>query len=401
MDISFQRRVDRIIGPILCGMFSLFPKRRREIPPPSELRKVMVILLSEMGSLVLAKPMFDHFRKRHPHLSVYVLLFEKNREILEILDVVPPENILTIDNGSLKRFAIDSIHFSIRSRQLGIDIVLDCELFSRISSLYSFLSGASVKIGFHPYTQEGLYRGNLINRAVLYNPYIHISQQFITLVDALDSDGIPLAKRKIPAIPLEIPRLPIPKDEIQRAMVRFQRDFPGLSGKKLILIHPGGGLLPIRAWPVKYYSRLVKDFLRRGYTVGITGIEEDKPLANSILYYCGGRNCVDLTGYTKSLRQLLVIFHYGSLLITSDGGPGHFAAMTPIPTIVLYGPETPILYGTLSPLAHHFHMRLSCSPCLTAYNHRKSPCDGHNKCLKDILPEMVLRKAYEILGDEG
>ncbi|MHC4616739.1 MAG: hypothetical protein ACYTEQ_03185, partial [Planctomycetota bacterium] len=44
-----------------------------------------------------------------------------------------------------------------------------------------------------------------------------------------------------------------------------------------------------------------------------------------------------------------------------------------------------------------FFSSLSCSPCITAYNHRKSPCDGDNICLKRIQPDQVLAKALEIL----
>jgi len=93
----------------------------------------------------------------------------------------------------------------------------------------------------------------------------------------------------------------------------------------------------------------------------------------------------------------MILFHLASLLITNDGGPGQFAAMTPIPTIIFYGPETPTLYGTLDEEAVIFYVPLACSPCLTAYNHRNSPCDGDNLCLKYIHPDQVVTKALEML----
>jgi hypothetical protein len=52
----------------------------------------------------------------------------------------------------------------------------------------------------------------------------------------------------------------------------------------------------------------------------------------------------------------------------------------------------------LSPRAVNLQKPLSCSPCLTAYNHRRSPCDGNNVCLKSISPEEVLAAANELLG---
>jgi hypothetical protein len=52
----------------------------------------------------------------------------------------------------------------------------------------------------------------------------------------------------------------------------------------------------------------------------------------------------------------------------------------------------------LSRNAHYFHLALACSPCLTAYNHRSSPCDGDNQCLKQITPAQVIGKARQMLS---
>jgi len=282
-------------------------------------------------------------------------------------------------------------------RKLKIDTVIDCELFSRISSIFSFLSGAATRVGFHPHTQEGLYRGNFINRPVLYNPYHHISRQFLTLVDAIDSPTDPKAKRLMAEEKLEIPAMKFGAQEIEDAKKRLLDKAPAVEGQKIVLIYPGGGLLPIRAWPLEYYCGLAEELLRRGYAVCIIGLAEDKNVARKILSHTQSEKCVDLTGYTKTIRELMLIFHFSSLLITNDGGPGHFAAMTPIPTMIFYGPETPLLYGPIDEKALTLFLGLSCSPCVTACNHRNSPCDGDNVCLKKIEPEFVLAKALEFL----
>jgi ADP-heptose:LPS heptosyltransferase len=181
---------------------------------------------------------------------------------------------------------------------------------------------------------------------------------------------------------------------------RFKNDFPNVTGKKVVLIYPGGGLLPIRAWPLSYYCLLAEDLIQNGFAVGIIGLKSDSEIASVILSHCRHANCIDLTGYTKTVRELMLLFHFASLLITNDGGPGHFASITPVSTIVFYGPETPTLYGALDKKSVNFYANLSCSPCLTAYNHRNSPCDGNNLCLKSIHPEGVLRKSYEILNSQ-
>jgi ADP-heptose:LPS heptosyltransferase len=398
MDIDSQRKMDRVVGSVICRLLSLFHWKRDDRVTPARVERVLVILLSEMGSLVLAYPMFQRIKKLYPNAAVHVLLFKKNREVLDILNVVPPEQVFTLDNSSMTRFAKDSLSVLSRLRRARFDVAIDCELFSRASSIFSYLSGARVRVGFHRHCQEGLYRGDFINRPVLYNPYQHISQQFLTLVEAIESTTVPKAKRLVtPEVP-ETPSVRFAVEEIRETVRRLHAHAPTLAGKRVVLVYPGGGLLPIRAWPLESYCRLSKQLIDEGYAVGVLGMGQDKGLAQEMQSYCGSPLCVDLTGYTKSIRELMLLFHCASLLITNDGGPGQFSAMTPIPAIVFFGPETPTLYGRLDANAATFYSPLSCSPCITAYNHRKSPCDGDNVCLKRIGPEQVFAKAMEILA---
>ena len=399
MKIETQRFVDRYVGTLICRIFSMYywfvNKESATVEPQPQ--KILIILLSEMGALVLAYPMFQYLKQKYPRAELYVMLFEKNREVVELLGIVGPENIIAIKDDSMQKFIRGTLTGLSKMRTLKFDTVIDCELFSRISSILAFLSGAAVRVGFHPHTQEGLYRGNFMNRPVPYNPYHHISRQFLTLVEAIDSVTHPRAKHEVTDQKIEIPAIRLEAQEIEKARTKLFAKAPELEGKKIVLIYPGGGLLPIRAWPLENYCALAEEVLKRGYAAGIIGLAQDKEIARAILAHTRSQSCVDLTGYTKTIRELMLIFHFSSLLITNDGGPGHFAAMTPIPAIIFYGPETPALYGPLDEKALNIFLGLSCSPCVTAYNHRNSPCDGDNLCLKKIKPEYVLSKALKIL----
>ncbi|MFI4923305.1 MAG: glycosyltransferase family 9 protein, partial [Burkholderiales bacterium] len=142
MNIKFQRAVDRYVGVPICALLSLldlFRGKATIVTPP---RRILIILLSEMGSLVLAHPMFARVKQQYPDAAIHVLLFAKNREVLDLLGVIPVANVLTVDDGSLGRLVKDSIRAIRTLRALKIDAVIDCELFARISSIFSFLSGA-------------------------------------------------------------------------------------------------------------------------------------------------------------------------------------------------------------------------------------------------------------------
>jgi lipopolysaccharide heptosyltransferase II len=400
MNINFQRKVDRIIGAIICRILTLFSRRKSVASSTLKADKILIILLSEMGSLVMAYPMFQRLKRKYPGAELHGLVFQKNKEVLDLLEVTAEQNVLTINDASMRTFVGDSIRVIRQLRQLKFDIVIDCELFARISSIFSFISGAAIRVGFHAHTQEGLYRGDFMNRPVLYNPYRHMSRQFLTLAAAIESPTTPRAKISPETKTLKAPVIKFETAEIQQMRDRLEREFAGIRDKKLVLIYPGGGLLPIRAWPGEYYAEVTQQLLQNGFAVAIIGLAEDKNLAAQILSRCNDPACIDLAGYTKTVRELLLIFQFAALLITNDGGPGQFAALTPVPSIIFYGPETPKLYGPDDDKAFIFYDPLPCSPCLTAYNHRQSPCDGDNLCLKQIPPDQVLAKALEILDAE-
>lgn len=157
MNIKFQRAVDHWAGMPICGMFSLFERVRRLFsgrPATVQPGRILIVLLSEMGSPVLAQPMFADLRRRYPDASLHILMFAKNREVLDLLGVMPPENVITIRDKSLGGFAADSIRALLAMRRIGFDVVIDCELFSRVSSIFSYLSGAKLHVGFQPHTRR-------------------------------------------------------------------------------------------------------------------------------------------------------------------------------------------------------------------------------------------------------
>jgi ADP-heptose:LPS heptosyltransferase len=87
------------------------------------------------------------------------------------------------------------------------------------------------------------------------------------------------------------------------------------------------------------------------------------------------------------------LYELADAMLTNDSGPAHFASTVGLRTYVLFGPETPELYG---PRVNSvpIYARLACSPCVTAANHRNTPCRD-NRCLQVIEPAFVVGKIQE------
>lgn len=407
MKLQTQRFIDRWLGQCLCAAVSLWARLlrigRAPARMPTQPRHVLVILLSEMGSIVLAGPMFAQLRRTYPSATLHVLQLRKNQEVSRLLGLAAPEHLHALDDRSGVSLLRDILAVSWKMRRLPLDAVIDCELFSRVSALLAYTTGAPVRAGFTAHTQEGLYRGSFINHAIPYNPYQHISQQFLALLDALQSDSTPRNKaaaiRSVPA-DSEL-RVDFSEAELLAYRSQLHTDHPITANRKLVLLYAGGGILPERAWPAAHYARVAQGLCAAGYAVGLIGLKDDASLARSLMVQVSHMACVNLTGYTRSIRELLMLFHSAALLITNDGGPGHFATLTPIQTMVFFGPETGRLYGPLGTRNHVLESGISCSPCLSAYNHRQTFCDGDNQCLKRIAPDPVLAQALQFLGGKA
>jgi ADP-heptose:LPS heptosyltransferase len=131
--------------------------------------------------------------------------------------------------------------------------------------------------------------------------------------------------------------------------------------------------------------------------IACIGIASEKPDAQALIQMAQNGRVIDLTGST-TLRELVMLFNISSLLITSDCGPAHIACLSRVPILIFFGPETPTLFSPLSPRVRILTEDYACSPCVSVYNHRQSPC-SNNLCLQSITPETVFTIAEQMIED--
>ena len=109
------------------------------------------------------------------------MALRKNVSNLNDLGFFDPANVFGIRDDGFLAMLVDLVRFARFCRRRRIDTVIDLELFTRIGSLLSMLSGARTRIGFHNYLGEGLWRGEHLTHRVHYNVHQHMSQNFLAL----------------------------------------------------------------------------------------------------------------------------------------------------------------------------------------------------------------------------
>jgi ADP-heptose:LPS heptosyltransferase len=387
MNVPLLQKIDRWAGVPLCILLTL--GRRifgKSLPPgPVTARSILFIKLAEQGSTVLAGAAIARAVKMVGRKNVFFITFKENRFILDLLQLIPEENVITICRDSAPQLVSTTWQAMWRMRRLNLDAAIDMEFFSRGSAVVACLSGARVRVGFHAFFGAGPYRGDLMTHRLLYNAHLHTSAMFQVLVEALTYDPVRLPTLDLPPPAAEHILAPFAPRPEEMATVRAM-----LPGGPLILLNPNASdLLPLRRWPSDRYVELARRLLGRfpEAHVGFTGAPEEAKETEHLVREVDSPRCLCLGGKT-TLRQLMVLYTLAEVLVTNDSGPAHFAALTPIHVITLFGPETPALFAARTPRHEAIWKGLACSPCVNAYNNRQSPCQD-NVCMKQITVEQV------------
>jgi ADP-heptose:LPS heptosyltransferase len=398
--ISTLQRTDRWIGAPLCAILTLFRRiSESTVPPaPRQVRRILFVKFAEQGTTVLAYPAIRRAIEMVGRENVYFVVFEDNRFILDAMEIIPEGNVITIATRSLFGLAIESLQAVRRARKLGVDAVIDMEFLTRFSAMLTFATGAKSRVGFHTFFGDGPYRGDLMTHRLLYNPHLHTSQMFEAMVEALTRDPAVLPTFDfIPSANQPLASFRPSPSEVAEVNALLQRENPRIGSAPLILLNPNASdLLPLRRWPATRYVELARRLLERypELFIGFTGGPAEAAPNNWLADEVGSKRIIRLAGKT-TLRQLLVLYARSEILVTNDSGPAHFASMTPIRVVTLFGPETPALFAARSPNATALWAGIVCSPCVNAYNNRQSIC-RNNLCMQAITVDDVFEKVTRI-----
>lgn len=405
MNVAQLRTIDRWGGTFLTLILTLIRTLKdrlgRDAPRPDPIRKLLFVKLAEQGSTVLACGAIQRAVRMVGRENVYFLVFEENRFIVDALGLIPSRNVVVVKNDSLASTLISAVTAILRLRGLRLDAAVDLEFFARGSAVFAYLSGAALRVGFHSYGGDGPYRGDLMTHRLVYNPHLHTSQVFEIMVEALAHPPELFPAYGMTAPPLghaPVPRF-VPQAQELQSMKGLIQEITGQAQTPPILLLNANcsDLLPLRRWDADNYVALARRLLDRypSLYIGFTGAPGEQGPVEQLVRQVGSARCVSFAGRT-TLRELLTLYFLSQVLVTNDSGPAHFAVLTPVEVITLFGPETPKLFGAPSKRSHVIWAGTVCSPCVNAYNNRLLTCKN-NLCMQRISVDEVFEKSCEVL----
>ncbi|MBI4895952.1 MAG: glycosyltransferase family 9 protein [Candidatus Aenigmarchaeota archaeon] len=302
------RYVDKIIGFILYVFLSLFASSRKQEKHAAN--NILVIKLWAIGETILTLPAIKALKKKYPHCTITACCTAYNKTIFEQCNDV--DHVLVLNLRTI---------FRLKSKHA--DIAIDFEPYTYFSSIIAFLAGAPMRIGFS-------------NRRLLYTHAIdpqpvHAVKNFINLVRVLGPAPYPTS-----LVPLIIPKT---AERKAKEWIKENREKKNI----IIGVHAGfGSSSSIRRWSDKNFAALCDRLVEHYHaTIVFVGSEREKTVNKRImsLMKYPARECYEQLPVTAAIIRQMGLF------IGTDSGPMHLAACMGMPTIGLFGPNSPKFYG--------------------------------------------------------
>lgn len=324
------------------------------------LDRVLLIRLRRIGDIVLTTPAVAALKKALPRASLTYVVEEPYRRLVEGHPDIDEVLALPADVS-----ASGLLRAARAIRRTKYDAVLDFHGGPRAWWLTA-LSGAGLKIGYRVKYKSFAYHTRIPRRPP--EGWIHSAANHVNLVRALGLD--------VPDIPAL--SLPDPRPE-ETARVEAFLEKAAVEEARFVALHIGAGNA-FRDWGEDNFAALILRLARtERVRIILTGGSEDRRRAAALMARTPS-NVFSAAGLFN-LIELRELIRRSTLFIGPDSGPMHIAATTPTPSVVLFGPTLPEVFGPWKPAVAPIVLerRLDCRPC------RQREClPGDFRCLRSI-----------------
>ncbi len=358
MSLSLAKALDRLAGG--AALRALRPVRALQdlltgYPPRGPIREIALVKFWGLGNAALLLPVLASLRRRYPGARLTAVTLRDNAPLWR----AAADRVVTVRLKPAGALLLDLMRATAALRSPRIDLALDCEQYVRTSQLLLYLAGARQVIAFDT---AGLDRATLADVKVPYDDARHAADSFHALARAA---GVKEQAYLSGGLTVEAEAA-----GRAEAWARGQ----GSPPRPLVLLHPGSGdNFPGRRWPTRRFGLLARRLVEEeNAVVGVTGSRGEASLAREVMEAAGG-GIHDLSG-RLDLPGLVALIARAALVVSNDTGPVHLASSLGVPVLGLYGPNTPRIYGPLSPGSVAFYDAPPCSPCITNFNYKTSRC---------------------------
>ncbi|WUR12347.1 lipopolysaccharide heptosyltransferase II [[Empedobacter] haloabium] len=346
--------------------------------PPQSGPRTLVISPNWIGDAVMAQPLLQLLRARHPERPIDVLAppavapaWQQMREVSEVLQT-------PFRHGALQLRERWRYARLLKARGYAEAYVLPNTLKY---ALIPWLAGIARRVGY-----KGESRHGLIN--VMHHDDVPPRPMVPFYAALADAPGAPL-RGDVPR-----PALRVTAAQMEAAAARA-----GLAvDRPLVVFAPGAEFGPAKRWPPAHFAALARQVVASlpQAQVALLGSPKDRPVCDEIVAAVAGSDAAgavfNLAGQT-SLAEAIALIGRSAAIVSNDSGLLHVASSLDRPVVAIYGPTDPDHAPPFATVARSLSLRLACAPC----RQRECPL-GHHDCMRGLDAGMVWQALQPMLG---
>lgn len=384
---GYRYRLTHAITEKLAAMaLRLIPhgRERARVAPPS---RILVLKFGGMGEAVLARSLVDGLLERNPRLRIDYLVEHRTVEVMTASRI--GSQVCQYSPSEAGLWAALKVLLAVRRNRY--DAVVDFEQHSLLTAIFCRATSIPVRAGFLPSVSN--HRDRMFTHAVPLREGDSMWKAFVRLGQVLD-----------PGLPESLTTVPVPTSaETERWMDDWWSvNVGGDKSSPVVAMHLGvGPSAKYRQWPISRFTEYASALAARypELVVVLTGVGGERDLIGQFRESFVGKTveAVDL----GSLDRTCALLRRCDLLLSADTGIMHLAAAMGVPTVGLFGPNTPACWAPVGAHATWVYTTgQSCSPCINSYR-RSIPehCTAarESACMWDIGVEEVLRASASVM----
>jgi len=343
-------------------------------------KNVLIIARDGIGNDLMFIPTFRLLKKHFSNSNIYIFVGSKGAHGL-LSNCLNIKHVLFYDKPTWGLVGLLKCVVMLRRKHFDLAIVMHPGGLR--SALWSFISGARLRIGFDIPLLRGL--GTLLYTHPLKpNDNLHDVDQNMKILDLFGIDYNNLDRNMTIAVPESFKR------SANKYLVRR-----GIKKRgKIIGFHPGSnGSQKWKRWPAQYFGELISMISSEWEaSVLVFGDYNEKDLINEILSIVD-KSVKAISVTDRTLEECIALISLCKAFIGNDSGLMHFAVANKVPTFCIAGPTDVRKTGPYGPHSYIIHSNLDCSFC---YNfntlHFKCSHDLPYRCLNELYPEEVFEQ---------
>lgn len=158
----------------------------------------------------------------------------------------------------------------------------------------------------------------------------------------------------------------------------------------VIAVHPGSGGA-WKCWLAECFARLIEQLQASGRRLVLVQGPADSAAVEGVITACRTEPPPTLSGL--DIEDLAAFLSSCACYVGNDSGVTHLAAAVGTPTVALFGPTDPTVWGPRGAKVKVIYSHQLCSPC----NREKATACQPRVCLESITVQQVISTIEEVL----